>query len=122
MRVLICDDDPSLRALLRIALGLEPDLHVVADAADGHEAPELAGQRRPDVIVLDLGMPRMDGLEALPKLRAAVPDARIVVFSGYQESLLGQQAVELGAVAYVEKGADPSTLANTIRNVGEAAA
>ena len=117
MRVLICDDDPSLRTLLRIALALEPDLEIVADASDGLEAIALAGRHRPDVILLDLGMPRMDGLQALPKLREAVPAASIVVLSGYQESLLGKQALSLGAVAYIEKGASPSTLAETIRDV-----
>ena len=74
MRVMICDDEPSLRTLLRIALGLEPDLEVVAEAANGREAIDLAEQHRPDVILLDLAMPVMDGLEALPKLRAVAPD------------------------------------------------
>jgi DNA-binding NarL/FixJ family response regulator len=115
VRVLVCDDDPGIRTLLRYALGLEPDLEVVADAGDGHEAIDLAEQHRPDVILLDLAMPKMDGLEALPKLREVVPDARIVVFSGFQQSLLGKQAQELGAAAFVEKGTDPSTLADTIR-------
>ncbi len=105
---MICDDEPSLRALLRIALGLEPDLEVVAEAADGREAIDLAEQHQPDVILLDLAMPKMDGLEALPKLREVVPDTKVVVFSGFQESLLERQAHELGAVAYVEKGVDPS--------------
>jgi len=120
VRVLICDDDPSLRTLLRIAFALEPDLEIVADASDGLEAIDLAGRHRPDVILLDLGMPRMDGLQALPKLRETVPDASIVVFSGYQESLLGKQALSLGAVAYVEKGASPSALADTIRDAAMA--
>ena len=94
---------------------MEPDLEVVAEAADGREAIALAEQHQPDVILLDLAMPKMDGLEALPKLREVVPDTKVVVFSGFQESLLERQAHELGAVAYVEKGVDPSTLAEVIR-------
>jgi DNA-binding NarL/FixJ family response regulator len=115
VRVMICDDEPSLRTLLRIALGLEPDLEVVAEAADGREAIDLAEQHRPDVILLDLAMPVMDGLEALPKLRAVAPETKVVVFSGFQDSLLARKARELGAVAYVEKGVDPSTVADAIR-------
>ena len=117
LRILICDDDPSLRSLLRIALALQDDLEVVADAADGREAIDLAKVYRPDVILLDLVMPRMDGLEALPKLRETVPEAKIVVLSGFQESLVGKQAQELGAAAFLEKGTDPLTLAETIRQV-----
>lgn len=100
---------------------MEPDIEVVGAAANGREAIKLAVQQLPDVILLDLAMPEMDGLEALPKLREAVPDASVVVLSGFQHSLLGSQARELGAVAYVEKGTDPSTLAEIIRNVAAAA-
>jgi DNA-binding NarL/FixJ family response regulator len=117
VRILVGDDDPSMRTLLRFALGLEPDLEVVADARDGRELIDLAEQHSTDVILLDLAMPEMDGLEALPKLREVVPQTRIVVFSGFEESLLGKQAQELGAAAFVEKGTDPSTLADTIRQV-----
>jgi DNA-binding NarL/FixJ family response regulator len=115
VRVMICDDEPGLRMLLRIALGLEPDLEVVAEAANGREAIDLAKQHRPDVILLDLAMPVMDGLEALPKLRAVAPETKVVVFSGFQESLFARKARELGADAYVEKGVDPSTVADAIR-------
>ena len=113
---MICDDEPSLRELLRIALGLEHDLEVVAEAADGREALDLVERHRPDVILLDLAMPGMDGLEALPKLRKAAPETKVVIFSGFQESVLGRQARELGAVAYVEKGTDLAALAAAIRN------
>jgi DNA-binding NarL/FixJ family response regulator len=94
---------------------MEPDLSIVGEAANGQEAIDLAQQHRPDVIVLDLAMPDMDGLEALPKLREVAPKAKVVVFSGFQESLFGRKALELGANAYVEKGVDPATLAHAIR-------
>jgi DNA-binding NarL/FixJ family response regulator len=115
VRVLICDDEPSLRTLLTIALDLESDLEVVASAADGLEALELAERFRPDVILLDLVMPKMDGLQALAELRKALPGARVVVLSGLQESLMGETVRDLGAAAFVEKGTDPSTIAATIR-------
>jgi len=115
VRVLICDDEPSLRTLLTIALDLESDLEVVASAADGLEALELAERFRPDVILLDLVMPKMDGLQALAELRKALPGARVVVLSGLQESLMGETVRDLGAAAFLEKGTDPSTIAATIR-------
>lgn len=118
---MICDDEPSLRTLLRLALGLEDDLEVVAEAADGREALDLAEQHRPDVILLDLAMPNMDGLEALPRLHEVVPGAKVVVYSGFQESALGRKARELGAVAYVEKGTDPSAIADAIRGAAASA-
>jgi DNA-binding NarL/FixJ family response regulator len=115
LRVLICDDEPSLRTLLGIALGLEPDLEVVATAADGVEAVELAEQVRPDVVLLDLVMPRMDGLETLSELRKVAPAARVVVLSGLPESLMAKAVRDLGAAEFIEKGSDPATIAATIR-------
>ena len=121
MRVLICDDEPSLRVLLRIALGSEQDLEIVGEAADGREAVDLAERHRPDVILLDLAMPEMDGLEALPKLREVAPETKVVVYSGFQESVFGRKARELGAAAYVEKGTDLTRLAEVIRSAAAAA-
>jgi DNA-binding NarL/FixJ family response regulator len=115
LRVLICDDEPSLRTLLGIALGLEPDLEVVATAADGVEAVELAEQVRPDVVLLDLVMPRMDGLETLSELRKVAPATRVVVLSGLPESLMAKAVRDLGAAEFIEKGSDPATIAATIR-------
>jgi chemotaxis response regulator CheB len=73
LRVLICDDEPSLRTLLGIALGLEPDLEVVANGADGLDAVELAEQVRPDVVLLDLVMPRMTGSKPLANYGGSHP-------------------------------------------------
>lgn len=116
VRVLVCDDEPSLRTLLGIALDLELDLEVVANAGDGLEAVQLAERFRPDVILLDLVMPKMDGLEALIELQKVAPDARVVVLSGLQRSLMEAAVRDLGAAAYLEKGTDPSTIAATIRH------
>ncbi len=103
MRVLICDDAEVLRRELRI--GLEAaGFQVVGEAADGIEAEQIADQLRPDAFVIDLSMPRRDGLELLPLLRDRFPAARIVVFSGFESGRMGSAALRLGADVYLEKG------------------
>ena len=77
---------------------------MVGEAGDGHEAVELARDLQPDAVLLDLAMPRMDGVEALPLLLEAVPGVRVVVMSGFDQRGLGAQLIETGAVRYVEKG------------------
>jgi CheY-like chemotaxis protein len=102
-RVLVVDDDADLRFLLRMVLDREGESVVVAEASNGHEAIEAAAEHRPDVIVLDQAMPLMSGLEAIPELRTAAPDARIVMYSAYAET--NQRAsFEAIADAVVAKG------------------
>ena len=109
-RVLLVDDMADLRFLLRVALETDGAFEVVGEAGDGEAAVELAARTTPDVIVLDLSMPTMDGLEALPRLRQAVPGATIAVLSGFQGTRLAASATELGADAYFEKGSPPSAI------------
>jgi len=104
-RTLLVDDQADLRRILRMGISRETRLHVVGEAADGVEALAIARAQKPDLIVLDVGMPRMDGLDALPLLKQACPDARIVVLSAYAEGIVGEAALALGANAYFEKGA-----------------
>jgi PAS domain S-box-containing protein len=103
--VLIADDAPDLRFLLRHRLDRADHVHVVAEAADGEQAIELALRHRPDVVLLDLSMPVLDGLEAARRIRAALPDTRIVVLSGYPDEVMRQRAMEAGADRYCEKTA-----------------
>ena len=102
--VLIVDDVADLRMLVRLSLELDGDFEVVAEAGDGYEAIAEAERHQPDLVVLDLAMPNLDGLEALPRILQVAPDARVVVVSGFAGARLREPALTAGAVAYVEKG------------------
>lgn len=103
-RLLVVDDSRDMRLLLRHQLERDGDgLTLAGEARDGREAVDLAATVRPDVVLLDVEMPRLDGIRALPALRAAVPDARIVMYSARRERL--DEALAAGAHAWVDKGA-----------------
>jgi DNA-binding NarL/FixJ family response regulator len=103
--VLVADDNGLVRRLLRLALEAHGSLEVVGEAADGHGAVALARALRPHVVVLDLAMPRMDGLEAAAAIREAIPGCRIVVFSSFDAARVAKFARRAGADCYVEKAA-----------------
>lgn len=116
-RVLLADDTPDIRALLRLVLSRQDDFEVVAEAADGSEAIDMAREYRPDVVLLDLAMPVMDGLEAIPGVRAAVPDCKIIVLSGFNADQMAAEAMSAGADAYIEKGTPPLRLVSEMRRI-----
>jgi DNA-binding NarL/FixJ family response regulator len=116
-RVLVVDDAANLRELLTLLLEVEDDFEVVGTAADGRQAIEAAELLRPDVVLLDLAMPVMDGLQALPALRAHLPDARIVIFSGFEHEALAREALAAGADAYIEKGTSVTQLVTQLREL-----
>lgn len=118
-RVLVVDDAEDLRALLRARMESYDGLTVVGEAADGVAAVELASELQPDLVLLDLAMPRMDGLEALPLIRAAVPGVRVIVLSGFNQSTLAQKALEAGADHYVVKGGSMSRLLELVDSLLE---
>ena len=122
IRVLICDDDRSIRAVLRAITELRPSLRVVGEAADGNEAISQADRLKPDVILLDLAMPHRTGLEALAELRRVAPDARIIVFSGFGTTSIADEVIARGAHIYLEKGADPQTINDTIEAASQVSA
>lgn len=103
-RVLIVDDAEELRVLLRMFMDRSSRLEVVGEAVDGLDGVEQARALQPDVVVLDIAMPRMDGLQALPLIREAAPDVCVVVLSGFAESTMSDQARQAGADHYVVKG------------------
>ena len=113
--VLICDDNEAIRELLSTVVGNDAGLRVVGEAADGNEAIVEAIALQPDVILLDLAMPKRSGLEALPELRRVAPDARIVVLSGFTSANVAEEVMALGAASYVEKGADSDAIVAAIR-------
>jgi len=114
-RVLVVDDAANLRELLTVLLDVEDDFEVVGTAADGVQALEKAESLTPDIVLLDLAMPVMDGLQALPLLRAHVPEARIVIFSGFEHQALAEEALQAGADAYIEKGTSVTQLVSQLR-------
>ena len=104
LRVLLVDDDEDLRALLEILLEEDGRFRIAGHASDGREALRLAERYHPDVVVLDLQMPGMDGLTALPGLRARLPNAQIVVLSAFPDPITLADTVELGVDGYLDKG------------------
>lgn len=101
--VLIVDDHPLTRdALATLLRGSE--FEVVGEASDGEEAIALAGALEPDLVLLDLSMPGLDGLEAIPLIHERAPETRIVVFSGFARTQMGELALSRKAERYVEKG------------------
>jgi DNA-binding NarL/FixJ family response regulator len=120
--VVVCDDVPELRRLARLVLEENGDVKVVAEAADGREAIDVIERHQPDVVVLDLSMPHMDGLEAIPLIHQVAPDSRIVVFSGFEEGRVAQVALSLKASRYIRKGAPLEELRSAVRDLGERAA
>lgn len=108
--VVVADDVAELRELVRLALEEEPGTTVVGEASDGRAAVAVVSELRPAAVLLDLSMPHMDGLEAIPMMRDAVPDLAIVVLSGFGAERMASQALERGADRYLEKGAPLSSI------------
>lgn len=121
MPVLIVDDVRGLRVLLRLALEESGEFRIVGEAGDGEEAIAKARELQPRLVLLDLAMPRMDGLEALPLLRAASPGSVVVVLSGFAEAAVGRQARDAGAAAFIEKGLVPAQLVARLKETLRAA-
>ncbi len=117
-RVVLADDTEDLRMVLRRLLEHDGRFEVVAEAEDGQEAVQVAAQHQPDVIVLDLSMPVLDGRAALPRIRSAAPATRIVVLSGFG-SLDAGDAAELGADACIVKGAGIDEIIGTVAEVAD---
>jgi DNA-binding NarL/FixJ family response regulator len=115
INVLLVDDHPVVRDGLRGMLGAEPDLCVVGAAASGTEAVELAAQVHPDVILMDLRMPGLDGVGATGRILAAAPGTRIVVLTTYETDEDILRAVEAGACGYLLKDADRTELVAAVR-------
>jgi two-component system, NarL family, response regulator DesR len=115
-RVVLCDDQKAFRDLLALLLGVEPGIEVVGEAANGLEAIDVALDQQPDVLLLDISMPELDGLSALPRIREAAPDTNVVMLTGLGAPALRERALAGGAVAYLEKGLDPGQIIDAIRS------
>ena len=115
IRVLLVDDQPAVRQGLRIRLVLEPDVEVVGEAGDGAGAISLAQSLRPDVILMDVRMPGMDGISTVRTLRAVVPESAAVILSLYDDARTRARAEEAGAAAFVAKHEVKEALLAAIR-------
>lgn len=117
IRILITDDHAVVREGLRTLIGTEPGMEVVGEAVDGLEALEMACKLRPDVTLLDMMMPRMDGLEAIKEIKRECPETRILVLTSFSEDDKVFPAIKAGALGYLLKNAAPERLLNAIRDV-----
>jgi DNA-binding NarL/FixJ family response regulator len=122
IRVLLADDDALLRAGLTVVLGTTPDLRVVAQASDGLQACELCRAYAPDVVLMDVRMPGIDGIEATRRLVASCPDSRILVLTTFQYDEYVWGALRAGASGFLLKRSSPERLIDAVRTVaaGEA--
>ena len=122
IRILIADDHAIVREGLRALIATEPGLELVAEAAEGVEAVEKARATKPDVILLDMVMPRKDGLGAIGDIIKENPEARILVLTSFAEDEKVFPAIKAGALGYLLKDSSPQELLQAIRNVhhGEA--
>lgn len=104
LRILVVDDSEDLRDLIAMVIRRHPSgWQVVATAAEGEQAVTEAREHQPDLVLLDIAMPVMDGMQALPLIRQAAPDATVVMLSGFPYETAGPGALEAGAHGYLEK-------------------
>jgi len=115
--VLDCDDVPELRQLLRIILEEDPEFRVVGEAGDAETGIEEIAELQPEIVLLDLSMPGLDGLEALPLIRRAAPDTAVIVFSGFTEERMASLVLEQGAARYIEKGKPLEEVRRAVREL-----
>ncbi len=117
IKILIADDHAVLRSGLRLLLNAQPDFEVVGEASTGEETVERAMSLQPDVLLLDIAMPDLNGLEAARRIRQQAPDLRIIVLTMYDDEAYLRQFLEMGAAGYVLKKAADTELAAAIRAV-----
>ncbi|MGW0202147.1 response regulator [Nonomuraea sp. NPDC003201] len=115
IRVLVADDQALVRAGVRMLLQATGDMEVVGEAVDGAEAVRLAERHLPDVVLMDLRMPRVDGLEAIKRVLAARPGARIVVLTTFAEDANVYAALRAGAVGFLVKDDEPERMVDAVR-------
>ena len=118
MRILVADDHGIVRAGIKLLLERQPDLQVVAEAGDGVEAFEQALQERPDLCILDVGMPRLTGLQAAREIRSHLPEARVLMLSMHDDERYLFEALKAGASGYVLKREADQDLVGAVRAVG----
>ena len=111
IQIFVADDHAIVREGLRLLISSDPEMELVGEAADGEEAVNKALLLKPDVILMDLVMPRMDGLEAIRKIKERIAEARILVLTSYSEENQVFPAIKAGALGYLLKDSLPSATA-----------
>ena len=120
VRVLLADDSREFRQLLSLLLSRDERFEVVAEANNGIEAIEMTKEQKPDVVLLDISMPGMDGLQALPELKEGHPSVTVVVLSSFSAREMSETTFGLGADAYVEKGESLEKITETMLSLRSA--
>lgn len=115
IRILLVDDQALFREGLRLVLSAQPDFKIIGEAADGIEALALTNDSQPHVILMDLRMPRLDGVEATRRVRAAHPGVKVIVLTTFDDDEDVFEALRAGAVGYLLKDASPEKLGDAIR-------
>lgn len=120
-RVVIADDHPLIRGMLKEVLDQQPDLEVVGEAQDGQEALDLCRHLRPEVVLMEARMPKMDGIEATRRIKREFPDIPVLVMNTLGDPDLLMEALKAGAVGYVLKRSRPQQLRDEVRGalIGE---
>lgn len=114
VRVLVCDDVAMLRELIRYEIEEDDTVVVVGEAENGLDSVRLVEELTPDVVILDLAMPGIDGLEAIPRMLAVDPAPEIVVHSGFDAETMRDRVMALGAARYLEKGGNLQEIRTTV--------
>jgi DNA-binding NarL/FixJ family response regulator len=117
IRILTVDDHPFIRAGVAALIGTQPDMTIVGEATSGREAIESFRSTRPDITLMDLQMPEMDGIDAILTIRSEFPNARVIVLTTYEGDALAYRALKAGARAYILKSMVRKDLLNAIRSV-----
>ncbi len=117
IRIVIADDQPMLRKGLALLLGDEPDIRIVGEAGDGGEAIEMCRCIHPDVVLMDLSMPRVSGLHATRRIAEELPDVKVIALSMHEETDMAESMREAGAAVYMIKGGPVEELLAAIRRL-----
>ena len=117
IRILLCDDHPMIRLALRSTVGMEPNMTIVGEATNGSEAILMFQKYRPDVVLMDINMPIMDGLEAMVTILDDYPEARFILLTNYDSEEDVFRGLEAGAMGYILKDSPQTTLISAIQAV-----
>jgi DNA-binding NarL/FixJ family response regulator len=116
IRVLIADDHDTVRSIVRTLLAIEGDFDVVAEAVNGREAIELAKIYRPDVIIMDMSMPTLDGISATREVLQILPESKVIIFSANQDPVASRVSFAAGAVGFINKPTSRKVLVTALRD------